>query len=415
MSCLPPKELAFEIAVPVSTAGGRRRPPRGLQEAPVQIPQEVTAPGGPTDNDGRTETSALPRASLPSMPCSRDAAVGPLIAAHGREPVVTAGRAVLDEVRAEIAAAGPLPADTRLAAEPSSPASAPAWPRASPRPSPRPSTPRASSCTPGSAGPCSPTAAVEALAAVAAGYSTLALDLDTGKRVPRDRHVEGLLRELTGAEAATVANNNAAATVLILNTLARGKEVVVSRGQLVEIGGSFRMPDVMATSGAVLREVGTTNKTHLRDYEAAVTESTGRHPARPPQQLPHRRLRRGAAHRGARRPRPRAAASRSSTTSAAAPSSTSRPTACAAEPLVRASVRAGADVVCFSGDKLIGGPQCGIIVGKDGMDPEDPQESPGPGLPLRQAVPRRPRGDAQALPRPGEARPSATRSTGCSR
>ena len=105
-----------------------------------------------------------------------------------------------------------------------------------------------------------------ALDSVAQGYCTLALDLETGRRGQRDARVSRLLAELTGAEAATLVNNNAAATVLILHALAKGKEVIVSRGQLVEIGGSFRMPDVMSMSGAVLREVGTTNKTHLRDY-----------------------------------------------------------------------------------------------------------------------------------------------------
>ncbi len=206
-------------------------------------------------------------------------------------------------------------------------------------------------------------AAREALDAVAVGYSTLALDPESGKRVSRDRHVEGLLRELTGAEAATVANNNAAATVLILNTLARGKEVVVSRGQLVEIGGSFRMPDVMTTSGAVLREVGTTNKTHLRDYHEAVTESTGAI-----LRVHHSNYRiigfaeepgideLVALGRGRGVPVVDDLGSGALVDLA--------PYGLASEPLVQASVRAGADVVCFSGDKLIGGPQCGIIVGK---------------------------------------------------
>jgi len=206
-------------------------------------------------------------------------------------------------------------------------------------------------------------AARSALTAVAAGYSTLALDPETGKRVSRDRHVEGLLRELTGAEAATVANNNAAATVLILNTLASGKEVVVSRGQLVEIGGSFRMPDVMTTSGAVLREVGTTNKTHLRDYEAAVTGSTG---AILRVHHSNYRIVGFAEEPGieelAALGRARGVPVVDDLGSGALVDLS--PYGLAPEPMVQASVRAGADVVCFSGDKLIGGPQCGLIVGQ---------------------------------------------------
>ena len=206
-------------------------------------------------------------------------------------------------------------------------------------------------------------AARKALAVVAVGYSTLALDLESGKRISRDRHVEGLLRELTGAEAATVTNNNAAATVLILNTLARGKEVVVSRGQLVEIGGSFRMPDVMTTSGAVLREVGTTNKTHLRDYEGAINESTG---AILRVHHSNYRIVGFAEEPGIEE---LAALGRSRGVPVVDDLGSGAlvdlaPYGLAAEPMVRASVQAGADVVCFSGDKLIGGPQCGIIVGK---------------------------------------------------
>lgn len=106
------------------------------------------------------------------------------------------------------------------------------------------------------------------------GYSLLQANIETGKRSQRDEHIEQLLQQLTGAEAATVVNNNAAATSIVLNTVADGREVIVSRGQLVEIGGAFRLPDVMAFSGAKLVEVGTTNKTHPRDYLNAITENT---------------------------------------------------------------------------------------------------------------------------------------------
>jgi L-seryl-tRNA(Ser) seleniumtransferase len=208
--------------------------------------------------------------------------------------------------------------------------------------------------------------AVQALAEISPGYSTLALDPETGQRTPRDLHVSALLCHLTGAEAATVVNNNAAATVLVLNTLAKGKEVVVSRGQLVEIGGSFRMPEVMAMSGAVLKEVGATNKTHLRDYQAAIGPSTGAI-----LRVHHSNYRIvgfaeepgiedlvGLGHE-------RGVPVIDDIGSGALVDL--RTYGLEPEPMVRDSVRAGADVVCFSGDKLIGGPQSGIILGREDL------------------------------------------------
>ncbi|MHB8995012.1 MAG: L-seryl-tRNA(Sec) selenium transferase [Armatimonadota bacterium] len=205
--------------------------------------------------------------------------------------------------------------------------------------------------------------AVAAITDAADGYCTLATDPEQGKRMSRDVHLKELVCELTGAESATFANNNAAATMLILNTLAQGKEVIVSRGQLVEIGGAFRMPDVMEMSGAVLREVGTTNKTHLRDYAAAINENTGAilrvhqsnyrivgFTAEPGiaelAELAHKHnlpviddLGSGALV-------------------------DLRQYGLDYEPLISESLRDGADVACFSGDKLIGGPQSGVMVGR---------------------------------------------------
>ena len=205
-------------------------------------------------------------------------------------------------------------------------------------------------------------AAVEAAVAAMQNPVALEFDLEAGKRGERDDHVRGLLCDLTGAEDATVVNNNAAAMLLVLNTLANGREAIVSRGELIEIGGAFRMPEIMASAGARLVEVGTTNRTHLKDYRAALNERTGLilkvHTS-------NYRIQGFTAEVGTAdlAPSPRRRAFRSPTISARARWSTSRNTDC------RRSRQFGrqrprADVVTFSGDKLLGGPQAGFIVGK---------------------------------------------------
>lgn len=201
--------------------------------------------------------------------------------------------------------------------------------------------------------------AARAVAEIASGYSNLEWDAEHGRRGDRFVHVEPLLALATGAEAALVVNNNAAAVLLVCAAVAAGREVIVSRGELVEIGGEFRVPDVLAASGAVLREVGTTNRTHLRDYERALGEHTAAilrvHPsnyrvvgfiASPAIEelsgLAHRHnvpllFDAGSGLLGDR---------------------------IADEPVVAEALTAGADVVCFSGDKLFAGPQAGIIAGR---------------------------------------------------
>ncbi len=208
-----------------------------------------------------------------------------------------------------------------------------------------------------------PQAAVRQITDVAAGYCSLEIDLETGRRGQRGRHVEELLCELTGAEAALVVNNNAAATMLALHTLARGREVIVSRGQLIEIGGSFRLPEVMAAGGAILREVGTTNKTRLRDYEAAIGDKTAMimhvHTSNYRvvgfSECPGAAELAELAHRQG--------LPMFDDLGSGAILDDELWTA-AKEPTVAASLRAGADFVSFSGDKLLGGPQAGILLGK---------------------------------------------------
>ncbi|NTV63668.1 MAG: L-seryl-tRNA(Sec) selenium transferase [Oscillochloris sp.] len=206
-------------------------------------------------------------------------------------------------------------------------------------------------------------AALAAMARVAAGYSNLEYDLATGERGSRTVHLEALLRRLSGAEAALAVNNNAAAIYLALSALASGREVVVSRGQAVEIGGGFRIPDVLRQSGAQLVEVGTTNRTYLRDYAAAIGERTALllrvHTS-------NFRLH-GFVHETGLAELAELARARGVPLLDDLGSGTLLPTApygLTPEPTVPQSVAAGADLVTFSGDKLLGGPQAGLIVGR---------------------------------------------------
>src|ERR1039457_5265005 len=211
-----------------------------------------------------------------------------------------------------------------------------------------------------------PGCVVDSMLAELKGYTTLAVDRETGERIERDELIEYILTELTGAEAATVVNNNAAATMLVLAALAAHKEVIVSRGQLIEIGGSFRLPEVMAQSGARLVEVGATNRTHLKDYENAITENTAAilrvHPSN------YRVV--GFTSEVALRALAELAHSRNLILMddlGAGALVDLKPFGLPHEPTVRESIEAGADVVLFSGDKLIGAGQCGVIAGRKAL------------------------------------------------
>src|SRR6266540_38184 len=211
--------------------------------------------------------------------------------------------------------------------------------------------------------PLSPGAAAR-VAEIASSYSNLEYDLAAGERGDREAHAEARLRELLGAEGTVVVNNCAAAVLLALNTLAEGREVLVSRGELVEIGGSFRIPEILRKSGARLREVGTTNRTRLADYRAAIGPETAAilrvHPSNfrivgfteAPDLAELAELARSAGvplvedqGSGLLEPLPEPAH---------------------AEPTVSGSLRGGADLVTFSGDKLLGGPQAGLVAGRRG-------------------------------------------------
>lgn len=205
---------------------------------------------------------------------------------------------------------------------------------------------------------------LEPLAEIACAYSNLEFDLESGKRGSRYTHVEELLCRLTGAEAAVVVNNNAAAVLLVVDTFARGREVVVSRGQLIEIGGSFRIPEVLTASGARLVEVGTTNKTHPEDYERAVSSETAM------LMRCHTSNYRIVGFTSEVGPEELVAIGRRHDVLTVEDLGSGVLVDLSAyglpkEPTVQETVRAGIDLVTFSGDKLLGGPQSGIIVGKN--------------------------------------------------
>jgi L-seryl-tRNA(Ser) seleniumtransferase len=201
-------------------------------------------------------------------------------------------------------------------------------------------------------------AALEQVMASARGYSNLEYDLDAGGRGSRQAHVTELLRRLTGADAALVVNNNAAAVLLALAALAERREVLVSRGELIEIGDGFRIPDVLARSGAALREVGTTNRTRAADYERALTPDTA------VILRVHQSNFRVVGFTEQPRLDELAAIARAHEVVLVDDLGSGALFDLGDEPTARASLEAGADLVCFSGDKLLGGPQAGIVVGR---------------------------------------------------
>ena len=211
-------------------------------------------------------------------------------------------------------------------------------------------------------------AAAERVARLSSGYTNLEYDLERGERGRRDVHAERLLCRLTGADAAIVVNNNAAATLLVLAALAAGREVIISRGELVEIGGGFRVPDVLAQSGAVLREVGTTNRTRLADYSAAIGDRTALilrvHPSN--FRIEGFTERPSVADLAALSQRFQIPLAEDLGSGYLGDESTFVP-ALADEPRISSSIKAGVDVVMFSGDKLLGGPQAGIIAGRHAL------------------------------------------------
>ena len=300
------------------------------------------------------------RASLPPVDrLLKSPALAALILAHGRAPVLDATRATLARMRAEIGEGL-----TRDTCDEALVAHAAAALERAMTPSLRPVFNLTGTALHTNLGRAPlPREAIDAIAAVSRGASSLEFDLASGKRGDRDTHLESLLVKLTGAEAATVVNNNAAAVLLVLNTLAARKEVVVSRGELIEIGGAFRMPDIMARAGCKLREIGTTNRTHEKDFRETISARTGALMSVHTSNYSVQGF----------------TASVEETKIAAIAHQAGlpflvdlgagalvdfRPYGLPHEQTVAETNAAGADVVTFSGDKLLGGPQAGLIVGR---------------------------------------------------
>jgi len=305
-------------------------------------------------------TDHNPLAALPSVErILRSPEADPLIAGFGRTAVTAAVRGVIGELRERLGTNGAVPPSDaaivervarRLDAEQ--------------QPSLRPVFNLTGTVLHTNLGRAVlPAEAIDAVAAASRGASNLEYDLAAGDRGDRDAHVEAQLCRLTGAAAATVVNNNAAAVLLVLNSLAFGKEVPTSRGELIEIGGAFRMPDIMARSGCRLREVGTTNRTHLRDFAEAIGPKTG---------LVMKVHASNYAIEGFT-----AAADEAELAQLCHDKGIPfvvdlgsgslidlRQYGLPHEPTPQETIARGADIVTFSGDKLLGGPQAGIIVGR---------------------------------------------------
>ncbi len=302
-----------------------------------------------------------PFAALPAVDrVLSAAAVAELNAAYGRQAVADAVRQAINDLRQAIRRGEPVDVSTATViamAEHSLTAQA--------QPSLRPVFNLTGTVLHTNLGRAAlPPEAIDAITTVAAGASNLEYDLDTGRRGERDSHVESQIAEITGTEAATVVNNNAAAVLLVLNTLGFGKGVAVSRGELVEIGGSFRIPDIMARSGARLVEVGTTNRTHLKDFSNALASGDARmimkvHTSNYviegfTNTVEERALATLARDHGVPFINDLGSGTLVDLERFGLPH----------EPTPMEALKHGADVVTFSGDKLLGGPQAGIIVGR---------------------------------------------------